>query len=189
MKSIMYSDFLKFDPCYLHNPTMKPVMEDIAARKDAWTAIDILELEDIPYEDRLWAVLREELIDPQTLHAFACVCAERIVEREAKPSPGNVAAINAKRAWLRGEITEEKLVYESSYASFQIQCATDTNPRMSAWKTSTHAARNAALCAVRSALKKGASTCDVARVYDIGWVRECAWQAGMLMNMLKEGEG
>lgn len=109
MRSITYEEFLEFDPCYLRNRKKKALMESIARRKERWTALDILGLEEIPDKDKLWCVLREELIDEQTLHELACVCAERALSRVENPDPRSVAAIAAKRAWMRGEITDKEL--------------------------------------------------------------------------------
>ena len=66
MKSITYEEFLEFGPCYLDDPKEKALMDSIAQRQDRWTALDILELKEIPDEDKLWCVLREEVIDPKT---------------------------------------------------------------------------------------------------------------------------
>lgn len=109
MKSITYEEFLEFGPCYLDDPKEKALMDSIAQRQDRWTALDILELEEIPDEDKLWCVLREELIEPEKLHEFACVCAERALRRVENPDPRSVAAIEAKRAWMKGEISDAEL--------------------------------------------------------------------------------
>ena len=109
MKTITYEEFLDFDPCYLGDPDRKALMDSIAQRQDRWTALDILELEEIPDEDKLWAVLREELIEPEKVHEFACRCAERALSRVGNPDSRSIAAIAAKRAWMRGEITDAEL--------------------------------------------------------------------------------
>ena len=100
MKTITSSELLKICP---------NLKDSIAQRQERWTARDILGLRDIPHEEKLWAVLREELIAPKTLHEFACRCAERALARVASPDPRSVEAIAAKRAWLRGEITDSEL--------------------------------------------------------------------------------
>ena len=43
------------------------------------------------------------------LHEFACWCAERAMSRLRNPDPRSIAAINAKRKWMRGEITDAEL--------------------------------------------------------------------------------
>lgn len=109
MKSITYEEFLLFNPCYLNDETKKALMDSIAKRQKRWTALDILGLEEIPDEDRVWAVLHEKLIDPRTHQEFACRCAERALSYTADPDPRSIAAVAAKRAWLRGEITYKEL--------------------------------------------------------------------------------
>lgn len=44
-----------------------------------------------------------------TLHEFACWCAEEALRPVKNPDPRSVAAIEAKRKWLRGEITDAAL--------------------------------------------------------------------------------
>ena len=109
MKTITYEQFLQFKPCYLYDPDKKKLMDATAQRRERWSALDILELSEIPAEDRLWAVLWEALIDAPILHEFACRCAERALSRVENPDPRSLRAIEIKRAWLRGEATDEEL--------------------------------------------------------------------------------
>ena len=48
-------------------------VEELFAGREALSAMEILEL-DIPVGDKLWAVLREELIPAETLYEFGCRC-------------------------------------------------------------------------------------------------------------------
>ena len=73
------------------------------------SALDILNLDAISAEDKLWAVLREEFIPAPILHEFACVCAEYALSLLGNPDPRSVKAIETKRAWLRGEATGREL--------------------------------------------------------------------------------
>ena len=104
MKTVTLDQFMSFGPCYTRERLQK-----IAGAKAEWSALDILALDQVPANDRLWAVLREELIDAPILHEFACRCAEKALARVENPDPRSVAAIAAKRAWLRGEISDEQL--------------------------------------------------------------------------------
>ena len=122
-------------------------MDSIARRKERWTALDILELKEIPDEDKLWCVLREELIEPEKLHEFACACAERALSRVENPDPRSIAAIAAKRAWLRGEITDAELKLAEGAA----RAAASAAARDAAWAAARAAARAAAWAADRSA--------------------------------------
>ena len=44
-----------------------------------------------------------------TLHEFACRCAEDALALIKNPDPRTIAAIEAKRKWVRGEITDQDL--------------------------------------------------------------------------------
>ena len=101
-KSVTYEEFLTFDPCWLETEEGREKLEEIGRKKERWTALDILELEEVSAEDKLWAVLREELIEAPVLHEFACRCAEEAPKLVKNPDPRSVAAIEAKRRWLRG---------------------------------------------------------------------------------------
>jgi hypothetical protein len=73
------------------------------------TAIDFLRA-DLPASDVLWVVLREELIPAPALHELACRFAEHAIRLSGVvPDPRSIAAIEAKRAWLRGEISNAQL--------------------------------------------------------------------------------
>ena len=106
MKTVTVEQFLTFNPCYGEDRIRR-----IAERtgKTEFTALDILAIPRIPDKDRLWAVLREELIDAPIMHEFACRCAERALSKVDNPDQRSIAAISAKRAWLKGEITDEQL--------------------------------------------------------------------------------
>ena len=79
------------------------------------------------------------------LHEFACRCAEDALALVAQPDPRSVAAIEAKRAWLRGEITDEELDAASAAAWAASRDARDA-ARAEAW-----AALDAALYVARAA--------------------------------------
>jgi len=104
MKNVTVNEFIKFHPCYSEEEIM-----EIAGEKTEWTALDVLNLEQVPIDDRLWAVIREEFIEAPILHEFACRCAERVLSRIKNPDPRLIKAIEAKRAWLLGKISDEEL--------------------------------------------------------------------------------
>ena len=110
MKTVTYEEFLEFKPCWLK-------YEDGAERIKAYfdrfdgrmSALDILNLDDVSTEDKLWSVLREEFISAPILHEFACVCAECALSLIDSPDPRSVKAIEVKRAWVCGEATGREL--------------------------------------------------------------------------------
>jgi hypothetical protein len=77
------------------------------------TALDIIGWQEIPVDDRFWAVLREDLIPSKILHEFACREAHRALMAERKagrePDPRSWAAIQIKRQWLRDAATDAQL--------------------------------------------------------------------------------
>jgi hypothetical protein len=105
MKKITIKDVLGWDPCEEYTEER---ITKLFAGRESLTVADILEL-DIPWNDKLWAVSREELIPAPILHEFACRCAEEALTLVDNPDPRSVAAIAAKRAWLKGEITDDQL--------------------------------------------------------------------------------
>ena len=135
MKTVTVEQFMKFRPCWLETTDGRADFARIAAIRDEWTALDVLNLPDVSAADKLWSVLREEFIDAPILHEFACRCAEYALSFVDNPDPRSIAAIEAKRKWLRGEITNKEL-----YAA-----------QAAAWDAAMNAARDAARVAARDA--------------------------------------
>ena len=108
MKTVTYEQFLEFKPCWLEDGRAEKLAK-IGARKQDWTAVDVLKLRSVSMEDRLWAVLREEFLPATILHEFACRCAERALKKAKVTDERSWNAIKVKRAWLKGEATDEEL--------------------------------------------------------------------------------
>jgi hypothetical protein len=148
VKKVTYEQFMLFKPCY----GAKRVKE-IAGRKKNWTALDVLRLDKVPAEDRLWAVLREEFIDVPILHEFACRCAEDALKLVDKPDPRSIAAIAAKRAWLRGEVSDDELHAAWVAARAAASAAASAADSAAAWAAASAAAWAAASAAARAAAR------------------------------------
>ena len=181
MKTITYEEFLEFGPCYLDDPEKKALMDSIAQRQDRWTALDILELEEIPDEDKLWAVLREDLIEPEKLHEFACVCAERALSRVEHPDPRGVEAIKAKREWMKGEISDAELAAAWDAASDATMDAAWDAARDAARDAAWDAAWAAAWAAAMDAASAAAMPAARAAAMDAAWA--AAWAAARAAAM------
>jgi hypothetical protein len=95
----------------------------------------------------------------ETLHLFACDEAERAMARVENPDQRSVAAIVAKRAWLRGEITDKQLAAA----------------RDAAWAAAWDAARAAAWDAASAAAWDAAWAAASAAAWDAAWA--AAWDA------------
>ena len=109
MKTVTVEQFKSFAPCWLETAEGRADFARIAAIRDEWTALDVLNLPDVSAKDKLWSVLRKEFIDAPILHEFACRCAEYALSFVDNPDPRSIAAIDAKRKWLRGEIKDKEL--------------------------------------------------------------------------------
>ena len=139
MKTVTPEQFKGFCPCWLEYAAGRERFASIAALRAEWTALDVLNLPDVSATDKLWSVLREEFIDAPILHEFACRCAEYALSFVDNPDPRSIAAIDAKRKWLRGEIADKELAAAWAAA------------RAAAWATARDAARAAARDAARDA--------------------------------------
>ena len=184
MKTITLEKFKTFAPCWLKTEEGREKLEEIGRKKERWTALDILELEEVSTEDKLWAVLREELIEAPVLHEFACRCAEEALKLVKNPDPRSVAAIEAKRRWLRGEIGDEELEAARDAAWAAARDAASAAARDAASAAAWDAAQDAARDAARDAAKDAAK--------DAAWAAARASarrsQVEMLKTMLREEE-
>jgi hypothetical protein len=120
-------------------------------------------------DDKVCATERTvlQMVDAtNVLHEFACWCAEQALlrEREAgrEPDPRSWAAIEAKRKWLRGEITNAELAIAREAAW---DAAGDV-----AWDAVWDTARDAALDAARTAAWTAAWDIASAAAWDIARV-------------------
>ena len=109
MKTVTPEQFKEFGPCWLETAAGRKRYARVAAMRDEWSALDVLALDGVSNKDKLWAVLREEFIDAPVLHEYACRCAEYALTFVREPDSRSIAAIEAKRKWLRGEISNDDL--------------------------------------------------------------------------------
>ena len=147
MKTVTYEEFLEFDPYWWG------CGEQIKACFDRFggsmSALDILNLDDVGAEDRLWAVLREELIPVPILHEFGCVCAEYALSLIDNPDPRSLKAVEVKRAWLRGEATDKELdaASDDAWDAWGVARAGTTRVAWEATRAAWEAARDDAWAA------------------------------------------
>lgn len=193
MKTVTPEQFKKFGPCWLTTAEGRAEFARIAAIREEWTALDVLNLPDISAEDKLWSVLRDEFIDAPILHEFACRCAEYALSFIANPDPRSVAAIEAKRKWLRGEITDAEL-YAARHAilTFGMNTALDAAERK-AWFAVLYAAENDA---EESSWNAAEDTVWAATWYDLRHKAQTdafdvtyEYEVEMLRELLMETEG
>ena len=158
MKTLTFEEFLALNPAWLGNKEqIKSYFDRFGGRV---SALDILKLDDVRPEDKLWTVLYEEFIPSPILHEFACVCAEYALSIVKEPDPCCVKAIEVKRAWLRGEATKGDLAI-AQYAAYDAAAA----------------ACGAAYWATQAAVD---AACDAARYAAREAARHAAWQAARI---------
>jgi hypothetical protein len=144
---ITIEQVMSWSPCY---PQER--VEELFAGRKGLTLADVFNL-DIPAEHKLWVLLREELVPAPVLHEFACRVAEQTLALLTNPDPRSVAAIAAKRAWLKGEITAEQLIEAKEAAMFAVNVADESAARAAAWSADESAAWVVCLTAARDAAR------------------------------------
>lgn len=109
MRSVTIDQVMEWGPCEAYS---RERLVELAAGRDRLTAADIADLH-IPVEDRLWAVLHEELIPNAQLRLLACQFAETALiaarDRGRNPDPRSWAAIEVGRRHALGVATNEEL--------------------------------------------------------------------------------
>jgi hypothetical protein len=184
MKSCTIDDVMRWRPCYV-----RAVVEKLAQGRTEATALEILRMEHLIAEDRLWLVLRPELIDGITLRLFAADCAEHVLSVYERQYPGDLRprqAIEAARAYARGEISGDA------------RAAAEAADAAAAGATAAAAARSAAWAAAEAAeaadaAEAGATAAAAAR--SAAWAAGAAaagaertWQIERLAEKLERGE-
>ena len=134
----------------------------------------ILRHRDIPAKDKLWVVLRSELLSSKTLRLFAVACARRALARIPNPDLRSLKACNVAESFANGIATREELALASADA-YDAAAAYYTAPTASA---AYEAAAAAAATTTAAAAANRAADCAA----------DCAerqWQVECLINMLK----
>lgn len=153
---ITVSQIMQWGPCEEY--TEEKIRKFIGNGK---TPLEIAAMERIPAADRIWCLLHKEIISERGLYELACTFAERVLIREREkgrePDVRSWEAIEAKRKWLRGEITDRELAAASAAASaavYAIECK------------AAYLAANVAACAAVYAAERAAARAAVsAAVY------------------------
>jgi len=142
MKIITTKEIRTWEPCY---PPTKYLSEDWAG-----TAIDLLNIKEIPFGDRLWVILRSEVVSEKFMRIFAVWCARQV--QHLMKDQRSIDALDFMDAYIENY--------------WLIDCAD--------WRQRWAAARDAAWDAARAAAWAAA---DAAA--DAAWAaaRDAAWDA------------
>ncbi|PWL71025.1 MAG: hypothetical protein DBY27_03105, partial [Clostridiaceae bacterium] len=181
MKTVTYEQVLAMEPCWLYTAQGRRRLKRYMARLGGEaTAVDILRLSRVPMDERFWLVLREDFIPATILHEFACRCAERALSWIENPNPRSVAASAAKRAWLRGEISDEELDAAMTAAMGAAMAASGHAARAAAfaaaWSAAGDAARHSAWNAAGHATRTAAWAAAEDAAWAAAWAAERKWQ-------------
>ena len=195
MKTVTVEQFRNFGPCWLETAEGREKFARITAIRNEWIALDVLNLPDVSAQDKFWSVLREEFIEAPILHEFACRCAEYALSFVESPDPRSIAAIEAKRKWLCGKITDAELdaargeardaAHDATMYAARIAArvaAQDTAwviARVAAQDTAWAAARNVVWSAANdAALDTACAARDAAREHELEILRELLEEGG-----------
>lgn len=147
LPTVTYEQFLGFEPCWLDDEEKAAQLKEIGSRKEKWSAVDVLQLVEVSVDDRMWSVLREDFLPANLLHEFACRCADCAISKIDNPDPRSIRAVEAKRKWLRGEISDEELAAARDAARDAAWAATRAATRDAARDAAWDATRDAAWAA------------------------------------------
>jgi hypothetical protein len=150
-------------PCY--DPS-KHLKEDFRG-----TALTILNNSEIPAVDRLWVVLRTDLVSEKLMRLFAVWCAREAIKLLSKPDPRLEACCKVAERYALGQATDE----ERSAA------------RSAAWSAASSAARSAAWSAARSAAESAARSAAESAAQSAAWsaAQSAAWSAAQSAQIEK----
>ena len=195
MKTVTPEQFKEFGPCWLETAAGRKKYARVAAMRDEWSALDVLALDGVSNEDKLWAVLREEFIDAPVLHEYACRCAEYALTFVSEPDSRSVAAIEAKQKWLRGEISNDDLTAArvAAWDAAGAARAAAWDAAAAAWvaAAAAAAAADAAQAAAAAAwVAARAAAWDAAAAAAWAAARDAAWEheIKLLKELLREVE-
>jgi len=158
---ITIDQILAWDPCVYYD-----TREKIIEKTDSnWpkTPLQIAHL-DIPARDRMWVLLRPEIIPEYQLHLLACDFAEEVLPIFEKRYPNDKrprVVIETKRKWVAGEVADEELDAAAADAAAAAVYAADAADAADA-AYAAYAAADAAYAAADAAYAASARAADAA---------------------------
>jgi len=170
MKKFTINDIRSWKPCYDPSEHLP----------ESWqgTALDILNDDSIPFKDRLWVIMRTDLVSERLMRRFAVWCARQVqhlMVDERSIHALDVAEAYAENRWLIDDpeyvkTWESKLAAAEAAAKDAIEAAAAwTVAQVTAWYAAENAARNAAVDAARNAAE--------ATEWSVAW--SAAWDAAV----------
>ena len=137
MKQIDMKYIRSLGPCY---DPIKHISEDWTG-----TAVDLLKMDGVPFLDRLWVVLRTDLVSEKCMRLFAVWSARQV--QHLMTDPRSIAALDIAERFANGEATNEELLAARDAACAAAWAATWDAERDAAWAATWDAERDAACAA------------------------------------------
>lgn len=140
LKRFTIADIRAWNPCY--DPG-RYLAEDWRG-----TALDILDDRRISFEDRLWVIMRTDLVSEKLMRLFAVWCARQVQHLMKEES---LKALDVAEAFANGQATKEELAAASAAALAAALADASDAASAAAWDAARNAASDAARNAARAA--------------------------------------
>jgi hypothetical protein len=101
LKTYTLNDIRSFGPCY---DPIRHAPEDWAG-----TVLDVLKIDSVPADDRIWFATRPGVLDDRIARLFAVWCARQALALVESPDARSVAAVDTAERFANGEATEDEL--------------------------------------------------------------------------------
>lgn len=174
LKYFGYEDIKAKNPCY----------DPVKYIPTTWrgTAVDILKMENIEFLDRLWCVLRDDLISERVMRLFAVWSYRQTLEFVPNQDPRSVACADAAEQFALGNITTEQLSEAGTKAEAAVWSGVGRAAREAAWSAVGTARPQAGVGAGMAARLAAVSAAEAAAV--AAW---SAQEAKLIEMIVAEG--
>lgn len=192
--TITIDQLMSWKPCY-----SRAQVEEIANGRTEMSVMDILRL-DIPIRDKLWVVLREDVLGARLLCLVSCLFAEHVLPMYEKAYPDDNRprqAIEVARRYADGNATDDELDAVRTVAHGAIMAFANIDAREAAWYAAQAAWATAFMGAREVAWYAAWAICHAAQhtipdvtwaAVNAAWAAERQWQVETLIKLLEEGD-
>lgn len=167
MKTFTIEDIRSWEPCYDPNKYLP----------EEWcgTALDILDDKRIPLEDRLWVILRTDLVSERLMRLFAVWCARQV--QHLMTDARSIAALDVAERFANGQASREELDAARA-AAWAAAAAAREAAAWDAARAAADAAGVAAGAAAWAAAFRAAGAAAFRAAVDAAWAAvDAAWAA------------
>ena len=170
MKTFDMKELRSWNPCY---DPIKHLPEDWKG-----SVLTILDNKSIPFEDRLWVIMRTDLVSEKLMRLFAVWCARQV--QHLMKDERSLKALDVAEAFANGGATKEELTAARAAAR---EAAWDA-----AWGATRAAAREAAWAAARAAAREAAWAAAWEAAWDAAWGAQETKLREMLIQGVETGD-